>query len=74
MAGRVEFDILAKDHASATLARIGQAFRKILRSHSARPSGAPQSGCPLRQVLLVAPPGGGGGADEAPITAVCRPD
>ena len=31
MAGRVEFDILAKDHASATLGRIGQAFRKISR-------------------------------------------
>lgn len=31
MAGRVEFDILAHDHASGTLARIGQAFRKISR-------------------------------------------
>jgi len=29
VAGRVEFDILARDHASGTLARIGQAFRKI---------------------------------------------
>jgi hypothetical protein len=29
--GRVEFDILARDHASGTLARIGEAFRKISR-------------------------------------------